>query len=170
MSRVAAPGAVSRKSTTTGRPPSAAGTISMYPPPPMFPAAGQVTASAAAVATAASVALPPRFRISRPTSDAIPLTLTTMPLRPRATSARPARPQPPARDPNTPGYVKAKELPDGDVPPADQDGDFIIGPTHKRAPEMAAQDGVPKGKVFDLTMKSQDSKFYPGIARDPGAL
>jgi enterochelin esterase family protein len=89
---------------------------------------------------------------------------------PRPATSRPARPQPPARDPNTPGYVKAKELPDGDVPPADQDGDFIIGPTHKRAPAMAAQDGVPKGKVFDLTMKSQDSKFYPGIARDPGAL
>jgi iron(III)-enterobactin esterase len=88
----------------------------------------------------------------------------------RPATSRPARPQPPARDPNTPGYVKAKELPDGAVPPADQDGDFIIGPTHKRAPEMAAQDGVPKGKVFDLTMKSQDSKFYPGIARDPGTF
>jgi iron(III)-enterobactin esterase len=88
----------------------------------------------------------------------------------RTATSRPARPQPPARDPNTPCYVKAKELPDGAVPPADQDGDFIIGPTHKRAPEMAAQDGVPKGKVFDLTMKSQDSKFYPGIARDPGTF
>jgi iron(III)-enterobactin esterase len=88
----------------------------------------------------------------------------------RPATSRPARPQPPARDPNTPGYVKAKELPDGAVPPADQDGDFIIGPTHTRAPEMAAQDGVPKGKVFDLTMKSQDSKFYPGIARDPGTF
>jgi iron(III)-enterobactin esterase len=88
----------------------------------------------------------------------------------RPATSRPARPQPPARDPNTPGYVKAKELPDGAVPPADQDGDFIIGPTHKRAPEMTAQDGVPKGKVFDLTMKSQDSKFYPGIARDPGTF
>jgi iron(III)-enterobactin esterase len=88
----------------------------------------------------------------------------------RPATSRPARPQPPARDPNTPGYVKAKELPDGAVPPADQDGDFIIGPTHKRAPEMTTQDGVPKGKVFDLTMKSQDSKFYPGIARDPGTF
>jgi hypothetical protein len=30
-----------------------------------------------------------------------------------APSERPKRPTPPARDPNTPGYVTAKELPDG---------------------------------------------------------
>ena len=42
----------------------------------------------------------------------------------------PARPTPPTRDPHTPGYVTAKELPDGAVPPADADGNFIIGPTH----------------------------------------
>ena len=30
-----------------------------------------------------------------------------------AAAARPARPTPPTRDPNTPGYVTAKELPDG---------------------------------------------------------
>ena len=29
-------------------------------------------------------------------------------------AARPARPTPPTRDPHTPGYVQAKELPDGD--------------------------------------------------------
>ncbi len=49
------------------------------------------------------------------------------------TPPRRPRPAPPARDPNTPGYVQAKELPDGTVPPADADGNFIIGPTHKRA-------------------------------------
>src|SRR5262245_55361151 len=36
-----------------------------------------------------------------------------------AAQAAPARPTPPTRDPNTPGYVKAKELPDGTVPAAD---------------------------------------------------
>ena len=50
------------------------------------------------------------------------------------------RPTPPTRDPHTPGFVAAKELPDGDVPPADADGNFIIGPTHKPAPEMTVQD------------------------------
>src|ERR1700689_4296882 len=48
-------------------------------------------------------------------------------------AARPMRPRPPTRDPNTPGYVTAKELPDGVNPPPDTDGNFIIGPTHKRA-------------------------------------
>ena len=43
-----------------------------------------------------------------------------------------ARPVPPTRDPHTPGYVNAKELPDGTVPPADSDGDFLmeIGRAH----------------------------------------
>ena len=83
---------------------------------------------------------------------------------------RPPRPAPPARDPNTPGYVKAKELPDGAVPSPDQDGNFIIGPTHPRAPEVTPQDGVPKGTVHELTMKSTDSRIYPGITREPGTF
>ena len=41
------------------------------------------------------------------------------------------RPAPPTRDPNTPGFVTAKELPDGKVPPTDEDGNFIIGPTSR---------------------------------------
>ena len=84
-----------------------------------------------------------------------------------APPARPSRPQPPSRDPNTPGFVTARELPDGTVPPADVDGNFIIGPTHDRAPEMTKQEGMPHGTVVNLTMKSADSKIYPGIAREP---
>jgi iron(III)-enterobactin esterase len=80
------------------------------------------------------------------------------------------KPIPPTRDPNTPGYVKATELPDGAVPPADVDGNFIIGPSHSKAPEMTVQDGVPQGTVHELTMKSSDSRIYPGIARDPGTF
>jgi iron(III)-enterobactin esterase len=76
------------------------------------------------------------------------------------------RPTPPTRDPNTPGYVAAKELADGEVPPADAEGNFIIGPTHKAAGEMAVQEGVPQGEVFNFTMESTDSKIYPGIARE----
>jgi enterochelin esterase family protein len=78
----------------------------------------------------------------------------------------PARPTPPTRDPHTPGYVTATELPDGTLPPADADGNFIIGPTHNYASEMAEQTGVPKGAVYEFTMNSADSKIYPGIARD----
>jgi enterochelin esterase-like enzyme len=62
--------------------------------------------------------------------------------------------------------VSATELPDGDVPPPDADGNFIIGRTHKPAPEMSERENVPRGQVFNLTMRSQDSKIYPGIARD----
>jgi len=76
------------------------------------------------------------------------------------------RPRPAARDPRSPGFVEAKELPDGDVPPVDADGNFIIGPTHKRSPDTEVQAGVPQGTVHELTMKSTDSKIYPGIARD----
>jgi iron(III)-enterobactin esterase len=80
------------------------------------------------------------------------------------------RPSPPTRDPHTPGYVAAKELPDGEVPSADADGNFIIGPTHKAAPEMSVHDDVPQGEVHEFTMKSGDSKFYPGIAREKGTF
>jgi enterochelin esterase-like enzyme len=88
------------------------------------------------------------------------------PVQPAQPAARPARPTPPARDPNSPGFVKKKELPDGEIPPVDEDGNFVIGPTHKKAPEMTVKEGVPKGTIFNLTMKSEDSKIYPGIARD----
>jgi iron(III)-enterobactin esterase len=85
-------------------------------------------------------------------------------------AARPARPTPPTRDPNTPGYVKAKELPDGQVPPANVDGNFIIGPTHTPAPESVVKEGVPQGTVHEFVMDSADSKIYPGIAREPGTF
>src|SRR6266496_4249724 len=71
-----------------------------------------------------------------------------------------ARPPDPTRDPKTPGYVKAKELPDGTIPSPEEDGNFIIGPTHNAAPEMAANEGVPKGDVYEFTMESKDSKIY----------
>ena len=85
---------------------------------------------------------------------------------PPAAAARPARPTPPTRDPNAPGYVTAKALPDGSNAPANSDGNFILGPTHNHAPEMTAQEGVPQGAVFTFAMESSDSKIYPGIARE----
>jgi len=87
-----------------------------------------------------------------------------------APAARGGRPAPPTRDPNTPGYVVAKELPDGVNAPVNVDGNFILGPTHTAAPEMSVQEGVPQGTVYDFTMASTDSKIYPGIARQPGTL
>jgi len=72
----------------------------------------------------------------------------------------------PTRDPHTEGYVQAKELPDGENASPRKDGNFIIGPTHPAAPEMTAQENVPHGAIYNFTMESADSKFYPGIARD----
>jgi iron(III)-enterobactin esterase len=79
-------------------------------------------------------------------------------------AAAPARP--PTRDPHTPGYVTAKELPDGANAPVTEDGNFILGPTHSPAPEMIVHPGVPHGTVHTFAMESADSKIYPGIARE----
>jgi iron(III)-enterobactin esterase len=91
------------------------------------------------------------------------------PMPPQATAPAP-RPVPPTRDPSTPGYVTAKELPEGTVPASDAEGNFIVGATHNPAPETIVQDGVPQGTICNLTMSSADSKIYPGIARDPGTF
>ncbi|HUZ57737.1 MAG TPA: alpha/beta hydrolase-fold protein [Hanamia sp.] len=77
---------------------------------------------------------------------------------------------PPTRDPHTPGYVSATELPDCTNPSPETDGNFIIGPTHKPAPEMMVQANVPQGRVYQFNMNSQDSKIYPGIAREPNTF
>jgi len=85
------------------------------------------------------------------------------------------RPTPPTRDPHTPGYVVAKELPDGSNPPANADGNFIIGPTHDVLPETSTKpqgndNDIPRGAVIEFTMNSSESKIYPGIARDHGTF
>jgi enterochelin esterase-like enzyme len=77
------------------------------------------------------------------------------------------RPTPPTRDPHTAGYVKARELPDGANAPADADGNFILGPTHTPAAETAPGKDVPQGTVSEFTMRSEESRLYPGIAREP---
>jgi enterochelin esterase family protein len=73
----------------------------------------------------------------------------------------------PTRDPHTEGYVKATELPDGQIPSPTADGNFIIGATHTPAPDMTAKTGVPHGKIIIFSMESADGKIYPGIARGP---
>jgi len=77
---------------------------------------------------------------------------------------------PPTREPHAPGFVAARELLDDATPPADADGNFIIGPTHRPAPEMVAQINVPRGTIYDFTMSSTNSKIYPGLARQPGGF
>jgi dienelactone hydrolase len=79
-----------------------------------------------------------------------------------------SRPAPPTRDPHTTGYVRAKELPDGAVPPAEAEGNFIVGPTHNATKEMAGE--ISNGTVIEFTMNSSDSRIYPGIRRDPNTF
>jgi hypothetical protein len=91
------------------------------------------------------------------------------PAAPQPPATAPGRgrgPQAPTRDPHSPGYVEAKELPDGEVPSPTADGNFIIGPTHNPAPELTVQRDVPGGTVYTFLMQSTDSKIYTGIARD----
>ena len=88
-----------------------------------------------------------------------------------ATSVLAADPAgPPVRDPHTPGYVQATELPDGQIPSPDAEGNFIIGPTHRPAPEMSPAADVPRGRIVTFEMSSTDSRIYPGIMRDPGTF
>ena len=81
---------------------------------------------------------------------------------PAATPAPPAggraaRPPAPTRDPHTPGYVTATELPDGTNASIKADGNFIIGATHPAAPEMAAQENVPEGTIYSTVRCNQQS-------------
>lgn len=96
-----------------------------------------------------------------------PSPATTPP--PQATAPA-ARPAPPTRDPHTPGYVTATDLPDGAVPSTDADGNFIIGPTHTPATDMLVKENVPHGAVYNFIVSSADSRIYPGIARQPGTF
>src|SRR6516162_3042260 len=94
----------------------------------------------------------------------------TAPATGQSTTNHPAHTPPPTRDPHTPGYVTATELPDGTNPPADVDGNFIIAPTYHHPPEMMVLTNVPQGTIYSFNMSSADSKIYPGIARDQGTF
>src|SRR5215475_6568293 len=64
------------------------------------------------------------------------------------------RPTPPTRDPHSPGYAGARDLPDGSVPPANADGDFVVGPGHTAAPELSRPESTLEGTVIEFTMNS----------------
>jgi enterochelin esterase family protein len=56
------------------------------------------------------------------------------------------------------------------LPSPQANGDFIVGPTHTRAPEITRNEAVPLGTIYNFTIESKDSKLYPGIARDAGTF
>jgi len=87
-----------------------------------------------------------------------------------------ARPQPPTRRPDAPGtpaLIPVGEPPGtlrgapGANPPADAEGNFLIGPDYVKAPEMSPVAGVSRGSVCRFTMESADSRYFPGITKVP---
>jgi enterochelin esterase family protein len=91
--------------------------------------------------------------------------------------AQPAPPTPPTRSADGPGAPKwtvtgarpgSTELraAAGMNPPADRNGEFLIGPDYLPAPELQLAPGIPEGAVQQFTLESKDSQRYPGIGRD----
>ena len=62
--------------------------------------------------------------------------------------------------------MTATELPDGQIPTVNDEGNFIIDPTHTPAPEMTPMEESLRGTINTFEMTSANSKIYPGIARD----
>jgi enterochelin esterase-like enzyme len=83
---------------------------------------------------------------------------------PAAPTAPPAPPTRPVDGAGAPHFKVIGKA--GANAPVDADGDFVIGPEYRPAPELTVADGVARGTVRQFTMDSKDSRFYPGIARD----
>lgn len=63
----------------------------------------------------------------------------------------------------------AAAAPAGKAVVTDRQSESEIGPEYRDAPEMTVKEGVPRGTVHEFTMNSEDSKIYPGIAKQkPG--
>jgi hypothetical protein len=72
----------------------------------------------------------------------------------------------PVRKFDDPGAPPFKVLKEGENPPLDADGNFVIGPKYEPAPERKKVEGVPEGKVEQFVIDSKETKlFNPGIAR-----
>ena len=87
-----------------------------------------------------------------------------------SSATRPVRPTPPTRDPTW--QVLSRPRSYLMAPYASGCGRQLYHwpNPQSRSGNVRAQEGVPQGTVFDLTMKSTDSKIYPGIARAPEHL
>ena len=83
----------------------------------------------------------------------------------RSAANRPPPPTRPIDGPLAPKWTVITGA--GKNAPADQDGDFVIGPEYAPAPELQVVAGVPMGLVKQFTMTSAESKVYPqAIARE----
>ena len=72
----------------------------------------------------------------------------------------------PVRKYDDKGAPPFKVLKEGENPPLDASGNFVIGPEYVPAPERKKVEGVPEGKVEQFEIDSKETKlFNPGIAR-----
>src|SRR5262245_32020739 len=72
----------------------------------------------------------------------------------------------PVRKYDDKGAPPFKVLKDGENPPLDAYGNFVIGPKYVPAPERRVVEGVPQGKVRQFDIDSKVTKLLnPGIAR-----
>ncbi|MCC7421356.1 MAG: hypothetical protein IT428_13815 [Planctomycetaceae bacterium] len=79
-----------------------------------------------------------------------------------ASSAK-AQPQRKYDDQGAPPFRVLKE---GENPPLDASGNYVIGPKYVPAPERTRVEGVPEGKVEQFVIDSKETRlFNPGIAR-----
>jgi enterochelin esterase-like enzyme len=74
--------------------------------------------------------------------------------------------QPPVRKYDDKGAPPFKVLKEGENPPLDAYGNFVVGPKYAPAPERKKAEGVPEGRVQQFEIDSKETKlFNPGIAR-----
>lgn len=73
---------------------------------------------------------------------------------------------PPTRKFDAAGAPKFIKLDQGENPPVDANGNFLIGPKYTPATENDVAKDVPAGKVMQFTIDSRETKLLnPGIAR-----
>ena len=103
---------------------------------------------------------------TRPPSD--PGTPQLIPAGPDAeAAARQAPKQTGAFDPST----NPTQATPGANPPANVDGNFLIGPVYVPSPELTLVSNVPQGRVQQFSVQSTNSKYFSGIARNaPGTV
>src|SRR4051794_21946191 len=72
----------------------------------------------------------------------------------------------PVRKYDDKGAPPFKVVKEGENPPLDAYGNFVIGPKYVLAPERKVTEGVPQGKVQQFEIDSKETKLLnPGIAR-----
>jgi enterochelin esterase family protein len=102
-------------------------------------------------------------------SALVPLAGSAQPVVPVAAPAGPAQPAAANAASPPPAASAAPAARPADAPPLvaltkARDGNFRIAPPWTKDPAFVEKPGVPKGKVVQLTMSSDDSKVFPTVA------